>query len=63
MKTYVYSRCPVCGHLMRVEVTFPDPCKPFNPTLHTCEECGCECIVRDPHRYNPDGTIEESVEF
>ena len=57
MNAYVYSRCPVCGHLMRVEVTFPDPCKPFNPTTHTCEACGVECIVRDPHRYNPDGTI------
>ena len=60
VKSYVYSRCPRCGHLMRVEVNFPSPVDPFIPKMHTCEECGCKCIVSDPHKYNSDGTIQEA---
>lgn len=59
MKAYVYSRCPVCGHRMRVEVNFPHSVGPFNPKMHTCEECGCECIVSDPHKYDNDGNVTD----
>ena len=56
---YIRSYCPECGYLMRVEVHFPSACEPFVTTPHTCEECGCICVVSDPHKYNNDDNIQE----
>ena len=53
---YIRARCPLCGGVNRVLVTFPAFNKPFNPTIHTCR-CGAEFIVYDPHKYRADGKI------
>ena len=58
---YVRTWCPECGKRQRVFVKFPDPNKGFEDTEHICDNCGELMIVTDPHEFNDDGTIKESL--
>lgn len=55
----IRCRCAACGKLMRVSVIFPSWNEPFEDTEHTCEYCGTELLVTDPHEFNEDGTIKD----
>lgn len=54
---FVRTRCPECGKLLRVEVTFPSWKEPFEDTVHTCDKCGVELLLTDPHQYDEHGNI------
>ena len=55
----ICCRCAACGKRLRVPVIFPSWHEPFEDTKHTCEYCGTELLVTDPHEFNEDGTIKD----
>lgn len=61
MKGFVRSYCDDCGKMNRVKVEFKDFNKPFEDTIYTCSHCGAKNLLTDPHEYNDDGTIKESL--
>lgn len=61
MKGFVRTYCDECGKMNRVEVEFKDFNKPFEDTIYTCSHCGAKNLLTDPHEYNDDGTIKESL--
>ena len=61
MKGFVGTYCDECGKKNRVEVEFKDSNKPFENTIYTCSHCGAKNLLTDPHKYNDDGTIKESL--
>lgn len=61
MKGFVRTYCDECGKMNRVEVEFKDFNKPFEDTTYTCSHCGAKNLLTDPHEYNDDGTIKESL--
>lgn len=62
MNGFVRTYCDECGKINRVEVEFKDFNKPFEDTIYTCSHCGAENLLTDPHEYNDDGTIKESID-
>ena len=55
----ICCRCAACGKRLWVPVIFPSWHEPFEDTEHTCEHCGTELLVTDPHEFNEDGTIKD----
>jgi len=51
MQGYIYTSCPNCMELLRVNVDFPSIKKGFTIKQHTCEHCSCEMIVEDKNVY------------
>lgn len=62
-KGYIFARCPVCGCMNRVLVTFPAFNKPFSPRTYECHMCGANNLASDPHKYDEDGNIIDSDYF
>lgn len=60
---YIYTRCPVCGGMNRILVTFPAFNKPFNPRTYECHMCGAYNLASDPHTYDDEGHIIDSDYF
>ena len=53
----IFTRCPDCGKIQRVAVSFSKKDEGFETAHHTCGFCGCEMIVEDYRKYDGKGTI------
>lgn len=51
MTAFIYTTCPECGELLRVNVEFPHSDRGFTSKKHICEHCSCEMLVEDKHVY------------
>lgn len=63
MSGFVQTNCANCGKKNKVEVHFPEYNKGFETTTYTCNHCGEQNELSDPHQYNDDGTINEAVDY
>lgn len=54
----IQTTCPNCCNKIRVQVIFPKHNAGFISKQHTCQVCGTQLLVTDPHDYNEDGTIK-----